>query len=91
MITTIISYSIFGLFAGLIARFLVPGPDPMGLIGTILLGVAGSFMGGFAYNFIMNPAGDIWAFDPLSFGGSILGAVVLLILMRIFGLRQQRD
>ena len=91
MLTTILSYSIFGLFAGLIARFLVPGPDPMGLIGTIVLGVAGSFGGGFAYNLLVNGSEDLWSFDPANFLGSVGGAMVLLILMRIFGLRQKDD
>ena len=91
MLTTIISYSVFGLFAGLIARFLVPGPDPMGLIGTVLLGIAGSFGGGFAYNLLVNGSQDPFNFAPANFIGSIGGAVLLLILMRIFGLRQKDD
>ena len=87
----VVSYSVFGLFAGLIARFLVPGPDPMGLIGTILLGIAGSFGGGFAYNLLVNGNSDPLHFDPANFLGSIAGAIVLLILMRIFGLRAKKD
>lgn len=91
MVTTILGYAVFGLFAGLIARFLVPGPDPMGLIGTILLGIAGSFGGGFVYNIFVNQSDDIWAFQPSNFIGSIGGAIVLLLLMRLFGLRGDRD
>lgn len=91
MFLTILYYAVFGLVAGLIARFLVPGPDPMGLIGTILLGVAGSFGGGFAYNLLVNGNSDPFHFEPANFLGSIGGAIVLLILMRIFGLRQTRD
>ncbi|MEM6925382.1 MAG: GlsB/YeaQ/YmgE family stress response membrane protein [Myxococcota bacterium] len=84
---TIISYSVFGLFAGLIARFLVPGRDPMGLFGTILLGIAGSFAGGFAWNLFVTGNDDLLAFEPANFGGSILGAIALLVLIRLFGLR----
>jgi len=87
LVWTIVGYSVFGLFAGLIARFLVPGRDPMGLIGTILLGVAGSFAGGFAYNLAFNPDADLLEFQPANFIGSVAGAIGLLLLIRIFGLR----
>ncbi|MEN0061110.1 MAG: GlsB/YeaQ/YmgE family stress response membrane protein [Myxococcota bacterium] len=87
MVWTILSYSGFGLLAGLIARFLVPGRDPMGLIGTILLGIAGSFGGGFAWNLLVNQSSDPMAFEPANLVGSIGGAIVLLILIRVLGLR----
>lgn len=80
---TIIGFLLFGLVAGLIARFLVPGKDPMGLIGTMVLGVVGSFVGGFVYNFFM--LGSDQLFATSGWVGSIAGAVVLLILMRLFG------
>ncbi len=91
MVFTILGYIIFGLFAGLIARFLVPGPDPMGVIGTTVLGVAGSFTGGFLYNLYVNGSEDLWHFEPSNFIGSIGGAIVLLVLMRLFGLRRQAE
>lgn len=91
VVTTILMYAGFGLVAGLVARFLVPGPDPMGLIGTILLGVTGSFGGGFVYNLYVNGSDDPWAFEPSNFVGSVVGAIVLLILLRLFGLRGDRD
>lgn len=47
MLVTIISWIILGLIAGAVARLLVPGPDPMSILATILLGIAGSFVGGF--------------------------------------------
>jgi uncharacterized membrane protein YeaQ/YmgE (transglycosylase-associated protein family) len=43
---TIISWAVFGLVVGLIARFLFPGRQPMGLLGTMVLGIAGSLLGG---------------------------------------------
>ena len=46
MILFLIGLLVIGLIAGFIARALVPGPDPMGIGGTILLGVVGSFLGG---------------------------------------------
>ena len=47
MLTFVIILLIVGLIAGAIARLLVPGRDPIGLLGTIALGVLGSFVGGF--------------------------------------------
>jgi uncharacterized membrane protein YeaQ/YmgE (transglycosylase-associated protein family) len=46
LILFIILLAIIGLFVGAIARFLLPGPDPMGVGGTILIGLAGSFIAG---------------------------------------------
>jgi len=47
MVTYIIILIVIGLIAGAIARLLVPGRDSIGLLGTILLGIVGSFLGGF--------------------------------------------
>jgi len=52
MLTYIIVLIIVGLVAGAIARLLVPGRDSIGIFGTILLGIAGSFVGGFLWNLI---------------------------------------
>lgn len=88
IVYTVVSYSLFGLVAGLIARFLVPGRDPMGFVGTILLGLAGSFGGGFAWNLLVaGNTDDPFAFAPANFIGSIGGAIVLLLVIRLFGLR----
>lgn len=76
-IGTIISWIVFGLIAGAIARLLVPGRDSMGWIATIVLGIVGSFVGGFiAYALKL-------ATDPYSPAGwifSILGAVLALLV-----------
>jgi len=79
---TLVYYAIFGLLAGLIARFLVPGKDPMGLLGTMVLGVVGSFAGGFVWNLIFGGGGNLLDFRMSSFIGSVGGAVLLLLLMR---------
>ena len=52
MLAFIIVLLIVGLIAGALARLLVPGRDPIGLLGTIVLGVLGSFLGGFILNLI---------------------------------------
>ncbi|EMI16260.1 transglycosylase associated protein [Rhodopirellula maiorica SM1] len=67
---------ISGLIIGLIARALVPGRQAIGLLRTMLLGIVGSFVGGFAGYLIMGG-------EPLQASGwigSIVGAVVLLVL-----------
>lgn len=81
MITSLIGWIIFGLFVGGLARLLMPGRDPMGCLGTILLGVGGSLIGGFLA-YLLFGRGD--EFQPASFLGSLLGAVLLLFLARQF-------
>src|SRR2546422_1671758 len=74
----IIGWLLFGLIVGAIAKFLMPGRDPGGWIVTILLGIAGSFVGGFLASTLLGrqeqTAGWI---------GSIVGAIVLLFLYRL--------
>src|SRR6059058_3228168 len=71
----IIVFIVFGLLVGLVARLLVPGRDPIGLIGTILLGIAGSFVGGFLARALFND-------QSVGFIGSVIGAMLLLLLFR---------
>ena len=74
----IIGWLLFGLVVGAIAKFLMPGRDPGGWIVTILLGVAGSFVGGFL-------ASTLLGRDNTAAGwiGSIVGAMVLLFVYRL--------
>lgn len=81
-IGSIFGLIIIGLIAGAIARFVVPGPDPMGWIGTIVLGIVGSFVGGFLANLIF---GGTVALSPAGWIGSILGAIVVLLIWRQVG------
>ena len=71
--------------AGAVARFLVPGPDPMGWIGTIVLGIIGSFVGGFLANLIF---GGTVAISPAGIVGSIIGAIIVLLVWRQVGGRR---
>ena len=81
MISSLIGWIIFGLIVGGLARLLMPGRDPLGCLGTILLGVAGSLIGGFLASLLFD-GGD--EFQPASFVGSLLGAILLLFLARKF-------
>jgi len=80
-LTTIVTWLVFGAIVGVIARFLMPGPDPMGGLGTIILGIIGSFVGGFLSQLLF--AGNA-AFPPPTSGwiGSIIGALVALAIYR---------
>ncbi|AKF10734.1 GlsB/YeaQ/YmgE family stress response membrane protein [Sandaracinus amylolyticus] len=79
MLITILTWIVFGLVVGFIARAVVPGSQPMSIPGTILLGVAGSFVGGLVGNLLAgNTALQVHA---AGFIGSVLGAILLLVLM----------
>ncbi|HZN22838.1 MAG TPA: GlsB/YeaQ/YmgE family stress response membrane protein [Burkholderiales bacterium] len=71
---------VFGLIAGAIAKMLMPGRDPGGIIVTILLGVAGSLLGGFLFNSLGFGGGERYA----GLIGSVIGALILLALYRMF-------
>jgi uncharacterized membrane protein YeaQ/YmgE (transglycosylase-associated protein family) len=77
----IISWIVFGLVAGLIAKFLMPGRDPGGFIITILLGVIGAVVGGFIANAI--GFGGVTGFDLHSFIVAVIGAIIVLIGYRM--------
>ena len=85
MVAFIIVLLVVGLIAGAIARLLVPGRDPIGLIGTIGLGVLGSFVGGFLENLIQYHTFSVHNFHTTGIVGSVIGAVVLLLLLRLSG------
>ena len=75
-ITSIIGYIVVGVIVGVLARFLVPGDDPMGIIGTIVLGILGALVGGWVAGAIFpDTAGIDWI-------ASIIAAIVLVLLWR---------
>ncbi len=90
MVTYIVVLLVVGLIAGAVARLLVPGRDPIGLFGTILLGVVGSFVGGFIWNLVEYHRFAPHKFHTVGIIGSILGAILLLILMRLTGTERGR-
>jgi len=75
----IIGWIIIGLIAGAIARWLMPGPDPMGWLGTIVLGIVGSLVGGTLLNLLFGGGLELAASGIL---GSILGALIALWVWR---------
>jgi uncharacterized membrane protein YeaQ/YmgE (transglycosylase-associated protein family) len=81
----IIVFLLIGLVAGFIARALVPGPDPMGWLGTLVLGIVGSFVGGTLAALVFDRTLDISASGLI---GSIIGAIVVLLIWRAMGGRR---
>lgn len=77
----ILSWILFGLIAGLIAKALHPGKDPGGWIITILLGVGGAMLGGWLFGMVLGWETHGWSFK--SFVSAIVGAIILLALYRL--------
>lgn len=74
----ILAWIVIGLVAGAIAKFLMPGRDPGGFIVTIVLGIAGSVLGGWlGANVLGTETG------PAGLIGSVIGALILLALYRL--------
>lgn len=71
---------IIGLIAGALAKFIMPGKDPGGIIVTILIGIAGSFVFTYLGKFI----GIYQEGEAAGFIGATIGAIILLILYRIY-------
>lgn len=74
-------FLIIGLIAGFLARAIVPGPDPMGLVATLVLGVVGSFVGGMIFSLFQSER-DFLEFSTTGLIGSIIGAIVALLIYR---------
>jgi uncharacterized membrane protein YeaQ/YmgE (transglycosylase-associated protein family) len=81
----IIVFLIVGLIAGFIARALVPGPDPMGWLGTMILGIVGSFVGGTLAALVFGGTLELSASGII---GSIIGAIIVLLIWRAMGGRR---
>lgn len=75
----ILGWIIIGLLAGVIARWIMPGADPMGWLGTIVLGIVGSLVGGTILNLVTGGGMELSGAGIL---GSILGALLVLFLWR---------
>ena len=90
MLTFIIILLIIGLIAGAVARLVVPGRDPMGLLCTIILGVVGSFIGGFVANLVEYHTLTVSQFHLTGLLWSIVGAIILLVLLRVTRLEPGR-
>jgi len=81
---------IIGLLAGLLARLLMPGSDPIGLLGTLVLGVVGSFIGGFLGYVLFGKDIAEGALQPSGIIGAIIGSLIALAIYRAVTHRDRR-
>jgi uncharacterized membrane protein YeaQ/YmgE (transglycosylase-associated protein family) len=77
----ILAWIIFGLIAGALAKFIMPGDDPGGFIVTTIIGIVGAVIGGFIA--VQLGWGDVTGFDVRSFVIAIAGALILLFGYRL--------
>jgi uncharacterized membrane protein YeaQ/YmgE (transglycosylase-associated protein family) len=85
-LSNLCGWIVLGFVAGLIARAITPGRQAMGLIATTLLGIGGSFMGGFLASVLRG--GNWRVLAPSGFIGAVVGAIVLLWLGRMMSGRR---
>lgn len=78
----ILTWIIFGIIAGGLAKLIMPGRDPGGCIVTILLGVAGAFLGGFLYETFLGGS-SYMTFSVPSLIVAIIGALIILGIYRL--------
>ena len=83
----ILSWIVFGLIAGAIAKFLTPGRDPGGCIITMIVGIVGALLGGFLATAL--GFGGISGFDFRSMIIAIVGAILLLFIWRMISGRRR--
>lgn len=82
----IIGWIVFGLLAGLLARWLMPGKDPGGCVVTVILGIAGAVVGGFVARLLGLATSTITLGDRnflIQLAFAVLGAVIILALYRM--------
>jgi len=80
----ILSWIVFGIIAGYLAKFIMPGDDPGGMVVTMLLGIGGAFVGGYLGTLL--GFGDLSGFDIRSLALAVGGSLVLLFGYRmLFG------
>lgn len=78
----IVSWIVFGLLVGILAKWIMPGDDPRGCVVTVLIGIVGAFIGGFLGTVL--GFGTVTRFDLRSFVIAVVGALLLLWGYRAF-------
>src|SRR6266487_2376984 len=92
MIASILALLVMGLLVGIVAKAVVPGRDPGGLVVTSIIGVAGAVLGGFLASEVLNRSGTL-GFNLYTFVVGLVGAVILLLIYHAVngGFRGPRD
>ena len=83
MLWFILVIFVFGIIFGALARLIVPGPDPMGIIATWALGVGGSLLGGFLGYALFGADIEDGAVQAAGIFGSIIGSILLQLVVRL--------
>jgi uncharacterized membrane protein YeaQ/YmgE (transglycosylase-associated protein family) len=78
---SVVAWIIVGLVAGALAKWVMPGEDPGGIVVTILIGIAGAFVGGFLLTRFFG-AGDVSGINLTSILVATLGSILLLVIYR---------
>jgi uncharacterized membrane protein YeaQ/YmgE (transglycosylase-associated protein family) len=86
----IIGWIVLGLLAGAIAKAILPGDDPGGIIVTMIIGIVGALLGGFLAQVLFNVDSLDEFFDISTWLTAIIGAIILLLLYRLVIGRRRR-
>ncbi len=79
----ILSWILLGLIAGALAKFILPGNDPGGIVVTIIVGIVGAILGGFLAGALFDIQVNEQFFDLETWIAAILGAIILLVIYRL--------
>ena len=90
MLGMIIAAIVIGIIAGYLGRLLLPGPDPMGFVGTVAAGIVGSLVGFFVFTSVLG-IGDSDKFDLGGIIGAVIGTMIVLAAYRAIAGRGDRD
>ena len=82
MIGNIIAAIVIGIIAGYLGRLLLPGRDPMGFVGTVLVGIVGALVGWVLFTYLLG-IGDEDKFDLGGILGAIVGTILVLLVLRM--------
>ena len=81
MIGNLIAAIVIGFIAGFLGRALLPGPDPMGVVATIVVGIVGALVGWVLFTYVLG-IGDDDKFDLGGIIGAIIGTMIVLLILR---------
>jgi uncharacterized membrane protein YeaQ/YmgE (transglycosylase-associated protein family) len=76
-----IGFILVGLVVGLLARAVLPGADPIGILGTLIVGIVGGLLGGLIFGNVFESGGS-GGVDWMDWLGAVIGAIVVLVIYR---------
>ncbi len=91
MLGVILSWVLCGLVIGIVARIVVPGRHPLGILGTIMLGIIGAFVGGFLAWLFKGSASEPFSFSADAWHGWIFSFVGAILVLWISGMLYSRS